>query len=157
MLTNHKPLVTGQDEGIWRRLRLVPWDVVIPPDERDDRLGDQLQLESDYVLSWLVAGYQDWRQHGLADPGQVTKATAAYRADSDDIGRFLEQQCITGPNFTARSSELFAAWVKWCITEGVASGSNKAFTESLQNRGFDTRHGRTGNIWHGLGLTEEDP
>ena len=30
-LTNHKPIVVGQDEGIWRRLRLVPWDVVIPP------------------------------------------------------------------------------------------------------------------------------
>ena len=45
MLTNHKPIVTGQDEGIWRRLRLVPWDVVIPPEERDERLGDRLALE----------------------------------------------------------------------------------------------------------------
>jgi putative DNA primase/helicase len=158
MLTNHKPLIAGQDEGIWRRLRLVPWDVVIPPDERDDRLGDQLRLESDYILTWIIGGYQDWRQQGLADPGQVTKATAAYRADSDDLGRFIEQRCITGLNFTARSSELFATWVKWCITEGAESGSNKAFTEHLQNRGFDTRRSRVGMIWDGIGLaSEEDP
>ena len=156
MLTNHKPLITGQDEGIWRRLRLVPWDVVIPPDERDDRLGDQLRLESDYILTWIIGGYQDWRQQGLADPGQVTKATAAYRADADELGRFIEQRCITGPNFTARSSELYAAWAKWCITEGAESGSNKAFTESLTNRGYDTRHSRVGNIWHGIGLSSDE-
>jgi putative DNA primase/helicase len=157
MLTNHKPLITGQDEGIWRRLRLVPWDVVIPADERDDHLGDRLRLESDYILTWLIRGYQDWREHGFAEPGQVTKATAAYRADSDDLGRFIEARCITGPNFTARSSELYAAWVKWCGAEGAESGSNKAFTESLQNRGFDTKRSRVGMIWHGIGLTSEDP
>lgn len=156
MLTNHKPLIAGQDEGIWRRLRLVPWDVVIPPDERDDRLGDRLRLESDYILTWLVGGYRDWRDRGLADPGRVAKATAAFRADSDTLGRFIDQRCITGPNFTARSAELFAAWGKWCTTEGVESGTNKAFTDSLHNRGFDTRHSRVGTIWDGLGLAAEE-
>ena len=156
MLTNHKPMVAGQDEGILRRLRLVPWDVVIPPDERDDRLADRLRLEADYVLTWLIRGYQAWREGGLAEPGQVVKATAAYRADSDDLGRFIEQRCITGPNFTARSSELFAAWVKWCNAEGAEAGSNKSLTEQLHNRGFDTRHSRVGNIWHGIGLATED-
>lgn len=158
MLTNHKPVVTGQDEGIWRRLRLVPWDVVIPPEERDDRLGEALRAESGHVLAWLVRGYQDWRARGFADPEQVTTATAAYRASSDDLGRFLDQQCITGPNFHVRSSELYAAWVKWCATEGVEAGSNKAFTEQMQNRGFDTKRSRVGMIWVGLGLSgDEDP
>ena len=156
MLTNHKPVVTGQDEGIWRRLRLVPWDVVIPSEERDDRLGDRLRLESDHVLSWLVRGYQAWREHGFADPDQVTAATAAYRADSDALGRFLDQHCITGPNFHVRSSELFAVWAKWCATEGIESGSNKAFTESLQNRGFDTKRSRAGVTWTGLGLVGDE-
>jgi putative DNA primase/helicase len=155
LLTNHKPVVTGQDEGIWRRLRLVPWDVVIPPDERDDHLGGHLRRESDHVLAWLIRGYQDWREHGFADPEQVTEATAAYRAGSDDLGRFLDQQCVTGPNFHVRSSELFAAWAKWCTTEGAVAGTNKAFTESLQNRGYDTRRSRVGVVWDGIGLTDE--
>lgn len=157
MLSNHKPVVTGQDEGIWRRLRLVPWDVVIPAEERDDRLGEALRAETGHVLAWLVRGYQDWRADGFADPDQVTEATAAYRAGSDDLGRFLDQQTIAGPGFHVRSSELYAAWVKWCATEGVEAGSNKAFTERLQNRGFDTQRSRVGIIWTGLGLTEEDP
>jgi putative DNA primase/helicase len=156
MLTNHKPVVTGQDEGIWRRLRLVPWDVVIPAGERDDRLGDRLRLEADHVLTWLARGYQDWREHGFADPERVTMATADYRADSDALGRFIEQQCITGPNFHVRSSELYAAWAKWCAAEGIGSGTNKAFTESLQNRGYDTRRTNVGAVWDGLGLAADE-
>jgi putative DNA primase/helicase len=107
MLTNHKPIIGGTDEGIWRRLRLVPWDVVIPQEERDEELGDRLHLELGHVLAWLVGGYQDWQARGLADPDQVRSATDAYRAESDAIGRFIEQRCLTGPNFRVRSSELF--------------------------------------------------
>jgi putative DNA primase/helicase len=156
MLTNHKPVVTGQDEGIWRRLRLVPWDVVIPAEERDDRLGDRLRLEADHVLTWLVRGYRDWRDHGFADPERVIAATDAYRADSDALGRFIGERCITGPNFHVRSSELYAAWAKWCAAEGAESGTNKAFTESLQNRGFDKGKTNVGIVWRGIGLSAGD-
>lgn len=155
MLTNHKPIVGGTDEGIWRRLRLVPWDVVIPPEERDLALADKLVLELEAVLAWLVAGYREWREHGLDDPDPVKKATADYRDESDALARFISERCLTGPNFTVRSSELFAAWSKWCTTEGVESGSNKALTESLQNRGYDTRRTNIGAVWQGLGLAAE--
>ncbi len=154
-LTNHKPAVSGQDEGIWRRLRLVPWDVVVPPEERDDRLGDRLRLEADHVLTWLVRGYQDWRRIGLAEPGPVTAATASYRAESDALGRFIEQQCLTGHNFHVRSSELYAAWAKWCAGEGIDSGSNKAFTGDLERRKFSTRRTNVGAVWGGIALQAE--
>ncbi|WP_300610023.1 phage/plasmid primase, P4 family [Trebonia sp.] len=156
MLTNHKPVVSGQDEGIWRRLRLVPWNVVIPAEERDDRLADRLRLESDHVLTWLVRGYQDWRERGFSEPEQVTKATAAYRDGEDALGRFVDQRCLTGPNFHVRSSELYAAWAKWCTTEGVESGTNKSFTESLQNRGYQTEKTRVGMVWRRLGLAADE-
>jgi putative DNA primase/helicase len=64
MLTNHKPLISGTDEAIWARLRLVPWNVVIPADERDLTLADKLALELGAVLDFLVTGYQDWRPAG---------------------------------------------------------------------------------------------
>lgn len=156
MLTNHKPVVGGTDEGIWRRLRLVPWDVIIPAEERDPELGGRLAMEHDAILAFLVRGYASWREHGLADPAGVLEATSKWRADSDALGRFVGDRCITGPNFHVRSSELFAAWSKWCTAEGIESGTNKAFTESLQNRGFDTRRSRVGIVWTGLGLTDDE-
>ncbi len=62
MVTNHLPKVSGDDPAIWRRLRVVPFDVVIPEDQRNKHLDEQLQLDADAVLAWAVAGYLDYAQ-----------------------------------------------------------------------------------------------
>jgi putative DNA primase/helicase len=155
MLTNHKPVISGTDEGLWRRIRLFPWDVVIPKDERDEELGDKLLLELDAVLTFLVAGYRDWHEHGMADPAAVTDATSSYRAESDALGRFLDQRCLAGHG-TVSSSELFAAWSKWCAGEGEEPGSQTAFATALQNKGFDNYTAAGRRRWRGLGLAADD-
>jgi putative DNA primase/helicase len=152
MLTNHKPDISGTDEGVWRRVRLIPWDVVVPEEERDEHLGDRLALELDYVLGWLVSGYRDWCARGLDEPQQVTAATDAYRAESDALTRFIDQRCLTGPHFRVRSSELFAAWLKWCANEGEDAGTQTKFSTDLVNRGFDKEHTAVGKFWQRLGL-----
>jgi putative DNA primase/helicase len=155
MLTNHKPLVGGTDEGIWRRIHLIPWDVVIADDERDETLGDKLALELDAVLTWLVQGYTAWRERGLAPPAKVTKATQAYQNESDALRRFLEQRCLLYPAEWVRSSELFAAWSKWCASEGEDHGTQTAFTLALKKLGYNTSRDRGGAKWHGIGLAKD--
>jgi putative DNA primase/helicase len=154
MLTNHKPIIGGTDEGIWRRLRLVPWDVIIPPEERDGELGDRLALEHDAVLAFLVRGYADWHRQGLADPPEVRTATDAYRAESDALGRFLGEKCMR--HGTVGSSELFAAWSAWCKDEGEEPGTQTAFSAALTNRGFDNYTSNGRRRWRSLGLTCDD-
>jgi putative DNA primase/helicase len=155
MLTNHKPVISGTDEGIWRRIRLVPWEVVIPAGKRDEHLGDKLALEADYVLTWLVNGCADWKDKGgMADPEAVTKATEAYKADSDAVSRFIVECCME--HGTVSSSELYQAWQKWCTGEGEEAGSQKAFSEIVEGRGLDKRKDSAGRMrWHGLGLVTE--
>ncbi len=155
VLTNHKPLVKGTDEGIWRRLRLIPWDVVIPAAERDEHLGDRLALEADAVFAWIVTGYTDWREQGLGEPEPVVNATAAYRAESDAVGRFIAECCLVGRHFTVQSSHLFEAWSRWCAGEGEEPGTARSFAIALQNRGYDARKSGV-MIWGGIGLATED-
>lgn len=155
MLTNHKPLVSGNDEGIWRRLKLVPFSVVIPVDKRDEELPDRLALEFDAILGWLIGGYQAWRRDGLDEPKAVTTATASYREESDALGRFIGERCLEGPHRWVRSSELFAAWSAWCAREGEETGTNKAFTTALQNRGHDTERTNRGAVFKRLGLAAD--
>lgn len=157
MLTNHRPIVTGTDEGIWRRLRLVPFDVVVPPAERDEELGARLDLERGAVLAWLVDGYRQWQTQGLAEPGRVVEATAEYRAESDALGRFLDERCLLASGFRTQSAQLYHAWAEWCRGQGEEEGTDKAFTAALKNRGFDTTkadHGRA--FWSGIGLAADD-
>ena len=154
MLTNHKPVISGTDEAIWARLRLVPWPVVIPAAERDLGLADKLALELDAVLDFLVTGYNDWRGHGLKDPAEVMAATEAYRAESDALGRFIDQRCMR--HGSVKSAELFAVWSRWCTEEGEESGTQTMFSTSLTNLGFDKTRTGSGFIWKGLGLAVSD-
>ena len=155
MLTNHKPIVAGTDEGIWRRLKLVPWPVVVPAAERDEDLGSKLAVELDAVLAWLVRGYRSWHEHGLADPESVKKATDEYRDESDAVGRFLRDKCLTGDGFMVQSSTLYREWEKWSATEGEAILTQTAFSTEIANRGYDKKSTKAGNFWKGLGLTVE--
>ncbi len=155
MLTNHKPLVSGTDEGIWRRLRLVPFEVIIPKEDRDEELPRKLAAEADAVLTWLADGCRQWQDSGLAEPDPVLNATAAYRADSDAVGRFLTECCWTRPGCKVQSSLLFDSWEKWCDDEGAEPGTKKSFAINLQNRGYDTTKSNGRKVWTGIGLTTE--
>jgi putative DNA primase/helicase len=155
MLTNHKPMVGGTDEGIWRRLRLVPFEVVIPPEERDEDLGRQLAEESSAVLAWLVTGYRAWRASGFAEPQQVTEATSAYRAESDLLGRFITERCLLMPSAHVGSTDLFTAYEKWCASEREDSGTPTAFGNAMKVKGFES-YRSNGIRWRGIGLATED-
>ena len=91
---NTRPAVRGTDHGMWRRMRLVPWDVIIPAAERDKTLTDRLvAVEASGILAWLVRGCLDWQAHGLGDVPAIDAATETYRAEQDLLGRWIEEQC----------------------------------------------------------------
>jgi putative DNA primase/helicase len=156
MLTNHRPVIRGDDSGIWRRIRLIPFDVAIPEDEQDTGLDEALELEADGILAWMVAGYRDYQARGLDDPARVRAATAEYRSESDDLGRFLEQCCLTGPHFHVRAGDLFSAWEKWCGAENVKAGSQTAFGRTLTDRGFDNTRRGGQRVWLGVALASDE-
>jgi putative DNA primase/helicase len=157
MHTNHKPIVRGTDEGIWRRLRFVPFNVVIPENERDGKLPERIRLEADGILAWLVAGYKQWLSRGLAEPQQVTDATAAFRGESDMLALFLEERCLLNAYAHVRSSELFATWVEWCRKENIEAGTQTAFSRELTDRGYDKKRGTGGGVvWLGIGLLSNE-
>jgi len=161
MVTNHRPVVRGDDEGIWRRVRLIPFEVVVSAAEQDPDLRARLAAEIDGVLAWAVAGYSDWQANGLSEPERVVTATADYRHDSDALGRFLDEQCLVMAAAHVQSSALFSAWTAWARIEGIEPGSNKALTRALIDRGHEppVRTNR-GAMWRGIGLTtdtEQEP
>jgi putative DNA primase/helicase len=116
--TNHKPSVKGDDEGIWRRLKLIPFAVTIPEAERDTLLGAKLQPELPGILNWCLAGCAAWRANGLAMPKEVTEATAAYRADNDRLGDFLAACCVVKEGCQVTCAELYSGYKKWAENEG---------------------------------------
>ena len=151
---NHKPRVRGADNGIWRRLRLVKFDVTIPPERQDRDLPARLRAELPGILSWAVAGCIEWQERGLQTPPAVLEATAEYRQESDLLAQFVAERCLTGEGLQVRSTVLYAAYQGWCRENGLDHPlSQKALSRQLDERGFDRTENRAGQaIWLGLAV-----
>jgi putative DNA primase/helicase len=133
-ITNHLPTVSGDDPAVWRRIRVVPFDVVFTESEQDKDLDDRLRLEADAILTWAVHGYADYLEAGLAEPEAVLKATTSYKLTSDAIARFIDERCHLAGRTAAKT--LFEAFSSWCAAEGLEAGSQTAFGKALDERGF---------------------
>ncbi|EYR61998.1 hypothetical protein N866_12880 [Actinotalea ferrariae CF5-4] len=157
LITNHLPKVTGDDPALWARLRVVPFDVVIPKAEQDTHLGDKLELEADAILAWAVAGWQAYQDRGLDEPEAVIRATERYQADADALGRFITECCILNPHMFATVADLFDRWQRWAAEDGTDPGSKRAFGDALDRRGHPVQR-RTGGtrVRTGIGLASED-
>lgn len=157
MLTNHLPAVSGDDPAVWRRILVVPFDVVIPEAERDGALPERLKKAAPAVLGWIYDGWLDYQeQGGLNPPEAVRIRTEAYKAASDVLGRFLEERTIPNPHGRVRARELFSAWTLWCQTNGEQASPEKDFSESMGNRGFPKKRDSAGQAYRGFMLAGQN-
>ncbi|GGK59901.1 hypothetical protein Ppa06_26380 [Planomonospora parontospora subsp. parontospora] len=157
MLTNHLPAVSGDDPAVWRRLLVVPFDVVIPEHERDGTLPDRLRAAAPAILGWVYQGWLDYQEQGLNPPQAVRARTEAYQADSDALARFLEERTIANPHGQVKARELFTAWTKWCYEGGEDPGTEKAFAESMGKRGYEKgKRTAAGHLYRGLLLSSDE-
>jgi putative DNA primase/helicase len=153
--TNHKPEIRGTDPAIWRRIRLVPWSVSIPPAEQNRKLLEKLREELPGILAWVVRGCLEWRREGLKAPDDVRRATAAYRTEMDVLGAFLQECCIADPESNVAAKDLYAAYKLWCDENGERAETQRRFGARLTERdGFERyRGGKSGgHRWRGLAL-----
>ena len=148
LITNHLPKVSGDDAAIWRRLCVVPFDVVIPESEQDGTLGEQLELEADAILAWAVAGYRDYvARGGLDEPASVRKATDDYQRTSDAVRRFIDDACVTTPLMKATTSQLHEAWQQWQAIDGAVPMSRREFGLALDRHGYPADPPSNGKRW----------
>ena len=136
MLGNHKPKIEGTDEGIWRRVLLVPWEVTIPESEVDPQLLNKLRVEAPGILNRMLDGLRDFLDNGLAAPDTVKAATADYRDDSDPIGQFLKDCTAPNPDANEAGGALYKLYVAWAKANGERPFSPKAFSKSMQEHGI---------------------
>lgn len=115
---NHKPTIRGRDEGIWRRMRLVPFVITIPTAQRDPNLQDKLFGELPGILNWAIKGCLDWQQDGLREPQVVTDAGSSYREEMDVIGQWMSECCKVGPLFDCKAGEAYRSYRFWSEQNG---------------------------------------
>ncbi len=139
---NHKPIVKGDDLGIWRRIRLVPWTVTVT--EIDKELPEKLRKELSGILRWAVVGCSHWQEQGLFEPMAVTDATSDYRCESDILGEFLSRHVLFEPDARVSRKALRTRYEEWCEESGHLPLGARKVAQRLRERGVSSVSVREG-------------
>jgi putative DNA primase/helicase len=157
---NDKPRLDDVDEGMRRRLLIVPFTVHIPKEQQDKELVERLEAEHPAILRWCVEGCLAWQRDGLDPPERVVEATKAYFADQDTLEQWIQECALLKQSATATQVELFRSWSAWCEKRGMKPGTAIALGRALEKRdgiGLAPREGGSGRkAFAGIQLKNEE-
>lgn len=152
MATNHMPKIYGTDEGIWRRLVIVPFNHTVKRENIDKNLEDKLKAESMGILKWAIDGAMMWQREGLNEPEIVKQTGHEYREEMDVIQAFLDEECTISQQLKVRASDLFDAYKDWADKTNNWQGmTNTKFGLEIKKR-FQKKKTRSGAFYYGLNL-----
>lgn len=153
MKTNFKPWLPGDDMAVWRRIRLIPFTVSIPPEKQNKNLLNMLKEESEGILAWLVHGYLAYQSEGLGIAKEVHLATQEYHREASSVVAFL-QDC-TEPEGEVSAQSLYQSYVAYCQEEGIEPCSITTFGRKLKNLGYSKEKKRNGVFYLDIHLKKK--
>jgi len=152
---NHKPIIKGTDNGIWRRTVMVDFPVSIPKEEQDPDLPNKLEAELSGILNWAIAGCLEWQKIGLAIPASVTQDITEYRKEMDWLGQWMADCCTVGDNLEERASALYLSYEVWAKQNGIYPATSTTFGRRLAERGITKKRRADTNWYKGLKVKPE--
>ena len=159
LYTNHLPRVSASDDGIWRRLIVIPFNAKIEGKSDIKNYGDYLyQNAGESILAWIIEGAKRVIDLGykFPVPAVVQKAIDDYRAQNDWFGNFLDEKCDVGDSFKESSSTLYQAYRNHCIDCNEYVRNTADFYLALENAGFKRIVQNRKRYFKGLQLKTDD-
>jgi len=152
MATNYRPRIAGTDNGIWRRVREIPFRATFQGREDLD-LASTLAAELPGILAWAVRGCLAWQREGLGLPSAVSQATEDYRVESDPVRRFLAECVDKTPGARLSATAFYKAYATWCHREDGVLITQTRFGRRLDQLGYPKSHTEHGTVYEGVVLT----
>jgi putative DNA primase/helicase len=153
LATNHKPKFRGQDDGLWRRVKMIPFKRFFAPHEREYDLDKKLLAEAQGIAAWAVRGARNWFENGLKDPSSITKATQEYKETSDALAGFFPGVLVADNAARIDGAEAYNDYKDWCEAEGLPSReiwTRRAFYSAMEERGIQRVRSSKGMVLVGV-------
>ncbi|MCX4687314.1 phage/plasmid primase, P4 family [Kitasatospora purpeofusca] len=156
LATNHKPAFKGQDDGLWRRVKMLPFARFFKPEERDYNLTRDLMAEAEGIVAWAVRGAVEWFATGLQDPEVVQDSTADYKVTSDALYGFFPGALVPGGDSDyVIGTDAFNSYLEWCEAENLPlkeRWTRRAFYAAMEERGVPRKRVTVGMALVGVKL-----
>ncbi|MER7705487.1 phage/plasmid primase, P4 family [Kitasatospora sp. NPDC097605] len=152
LASNHTPAFRSQDEGLWRRVKLIKFDRYFKPEERDHGIFAELREEAEGIAAWAVAGAVEWYAGGLQEPDCIKTATTAFKENSDALAEFLTDVLmkVDSEKSHVPSQEAYTAYRDWCEAQGEKAWTRRGFISALDERGIRQHRMTKGRVLLGV-------
>lgn len=153
--SNDLPQVSGTDYAIWRRMHVIQFPRTFEPHERDPKLLDKLKMELPGIFNWALDGLREvgaMKGDFLAPPRAVLQSVEAYRAENDNVSKFISDRCLKDPGSYVSMGDLYDNYKGWCYENAVEPVNNNMLGKDLTNLGFPVIKRNSGNARRGLRL-----
>ncbi|MCO4357289.1 phage/plasmid primase, P4 family [Staphylococcus agnetis] len=154
--TNHKPIIRGTDDGIWRRLVLIPFEVQIPEEKVDKDLKYKLLREAPAILNWMTEGAYMWMQEGLEMPDKLKDASQSYRTEMDVVEQFIEEKCNRMKGARETGKKLYDEYKVWADENNEYKMDKNKFGKKMKEK-FESKKMNNGVNYIGIELKEMYP
>ncbi|MFB8167346.1 phage/plasmid primase, P4 family [Kitasatospora purpeofusca] len=157
LASNHTPSFRSQDEGLWRRVKLIKFDRYFKPEERDHGIFAELRKEAEGIAAWAVAGAVEWYAGGLQEPDCIKTATTAFKENSDALAEFLTDVLVKTDSDKSHvpSQEAYTAYRDWCEAQGEKAWTRRGFISALDERGIRQHRMTRGRVLLGVRFAAE--
>ena len=159
LYTNHLPRVSGNDEGIWRRLIVIPFTNKLTGSGDIKNYADYLfENAGEYILTWIIEGAKKVIDKGynIPVPKVVKDAIDEYREQNDWFHHFLEDCCDVDSSYMESSNDLYKAYCKYCDDTNEFKRNALDFYNTLETKGFTKFIKKRKRFIKGLKLKVDD-
>ncbi len=158
LCANHRPKVSDDSYGFWRRVHVVPFTQRFEVDRRDQALSEKLKAEGPGILNWLIDGCLLWQMDGLQPPDRVRGAVAEYERENNPLHEFLAERCEQGERLECAARTLFEGYLEWfrSVRPGEKPLSETAFGKRFGQL-FSKRRTSQAHTYQGVRLKDEAP
>ena len=147
------------DDGIWRRLIVIPFNAKIEGKSDVKNYSEYLlAVSGPYIMKWIIEGAKKAIENGfhLEKPKVVRDAINKYKSDNDWLSHFFNDCCTLAPDLEAKSGEVYQEYRAYCARVGDFTRSTTEFYNALSMRGITKRKTKAGMILTGLALAPEN-
>jgi putative DNA primase/helicase len=153
LASNYLPEIKDTSYAMWRRIRLIPFDVQFTDENDDQDLKRKLLAELPGILAWAVRGCRAWQRDGLTAPESVLRATVEYQHSQDPIADFIDERIELADVQVSTKAEVYRVYETWCKKNGETPLTSRKLNADLKARGWkETRlHGGI-RAWQGAAV-----